>query len=566
MQFLLAFTIFTAGLVQVLAQTNYLPNYLLGRSTKRSFLSHHERMHYANIHGVEALLAHEREEKDANYPNVEDTYFEQKLDHFNATDTRTWWQRVQVNKQFFNLTSDGQSNLFLLIGGEGELETKWTGKAEYQYLQMAKEHSAYVVQVEHRFFGKSQPLNTTELGGQNFYNLRYLTTQQALEDLAVYMKATNAHFKNPRWVVFGGSYPGAMAAVFRERYPDMSVGAIASSAVVNVQTDYYGYAQGMVDTIKLQGMDCYNAVNESFSKLHQQTLTSGGRISLTKIFNIQPPLSDNSTPLDITNFLANIFGTFQGVIQYSYDNRDVNSAKQTVGGICGFMTTHNVDPVQKLKNVYDWNNAFEGIKANAPLNNDYWAGIKQLQVTIWNQNNNDAFEARGWMALCCGSSVSDIGFLQTTDQGDNIFGSIVPLNFYVDMCRDIFDSSINIDFINKGVAAEKQYYIDVAKYNGTNVVLPNGQLDPWKRSGVMINNTANHEYAIIIDGIGHCGDMYPTHAGEPAGLDAARKLIFSEVAYYLSGKSVQTTTKIAGPLTSLSFLTIASSLLVFLLL
>jgi hypothetical protein len=41
-------------------------------------------------------------------------------------------------------------------------------------------------------------------------------------------KVTN----NP-WISVGGSYPGALAAWYRFKYPHLTVGSIASSAVVN---------------------------------------------------------------------------------------------------------------------------------------------------------------------------------------------------------------------------------------------------------------------------------------------------------------------------------------------
>lgn len=35
-----------------------------------------------------------------------------------------------------------------------------------------------------------------------------------------------------KWITVGGSYPGALSAWFRSKFPHLTVGAIASSAVI----------------------------------------------------------------------------------------------------------------------------------------------------------------------------------------------------------------------------------------------------------------------------------------------------------------------------------------------
>ena len=117
-----------------------------------------------------------------------------------------------------------------MLGGEGEMTKQWVCWENYTYMQLAKEAGAVIVQLEHRFFGRNK--NMTDL---SVPNLRLLTPEQALADAASFIagwpSTPQANLSsNVRWVAFGGSYPGSLAAWLRVKYPQATVGAIASSA------------------------------------------------------------------------------------------------------------------------------------------------------------------------------------------------------------------------------------------------------------------------------------------------------------------------------------------------
>ncbi len=46
-----------------------------------------------------------------------------------------------------------------------------------------------------------------------------------------------------KWVVFGGSYSGALAAWYRQLFANMAVGAVASSAPVLAKVDFVEYVE-----------------------------------------------------------------------------------------------------------------------------------------------------------------------------------------------------------------------------------------------------------------------------------------------------------------------------------
>ena len=107
------------------------------------------------------------------------------LDHTNKADTRLWNQQYQYNTQFW---SDG-GPVFLLLGGEGPASCLWLEHAT-AIMKYAETYGAAVYQLEHRFYGVSQPFNSTT--ALSVENLVFLNSRQAISDAAGF---TNAHIK-----------------------------------------------------------------------------------------------------------------------------------------------------------------------------------------------------------------------------------------------------------------------------------------------------------------------------------------------------------------------------------
>ena len=68
--------------------------------------------------------------------------------------------------------------------------------------------------------------------------------------------------KNP-WITVGGSYPGALSAWYRYKYPHMTIGSIASSAVVNAFAYYPQFDQQMFLSANKSGDYCWKAINDT---------------------------------------------------------------------------------------------------------------------------------------------------------------------------------------------------------------------------------------------------------------------------------------------------------------
>uniref|UniRef100_A0AC35GS93 Uncharacterized protein n=1 Tax=Panagrolaimus sp. PS1159 TaxID=55785 RepID=A0AC35GS93_9BILA len=80
--------------------------------------------------------------------------FNQFLDHFGKNGTK-WEQRYWKNDKF---AEDEKGLHFLILGGEYEASSFDILYEKYPHVKYAKECNATLWLLEHRFYGKSQPL------------------------------------------------------------------------------------------------------------------------------------------------------------------------------------------------------------------------------------------------------------------------------------------------------------------------------------------------------------------------------------------------------------------------
>ncbi|KAB5583409.1 serine carboxypeptidase S28-domain-containing protein [Coniochaeta sp. 2T2.1] len=182
------------------------------------------------------------------------------VDHFNPSDTRTFNNRFFVNDTyykpggpviFYDFGEAGVDEWYaaILLGG-------WNGSLSAP-LELAKSRNGVVVGFEHRYYGYSRPFPVsdeedyyaedtytrgTPLGGAADY--KYLTVEQALEDVAYFARRFNQTHLGPYhtpWIWVGGSYPGMRGTWMRLHNPDIIYAVWASSAPVQTVADGSAY-------------------------------------------------------------------------------------------------------------------------------------------------------------------------------------------------------------------------------------------------------------------------------------------------------------------------------------
>jgi len=80
-----------------------------------------------------------------------------------------------------------------------------------------------------------------------------------------------------KWITIGGSYPGALSAWFRTKYPHLTAGAVASSAVILAVEDFRDFDEQIFLSANKSGEFCPQAIRNLTEYAENQTLTEALR-------------------------------------------------------------------------------------------------------------------------------------------------------------------------------------------------------------------------------------------------------------------------------------------------
>lgn len=156
-------------------------------------------------------------------------WFPTLLDHYSKGGNSTSFNiRYIVNGQYW----DPQTGPILFYAGnEGDVWGFYNNTG-FMTETLAKELKALVVFGEHRYFGKSFPVNKTN--AFNSTNNVYLTIHQTMMDYVELIKFIRYTYgiMNTPCIVFGGSYGGMLASWLRIKFPFVFQGALAASAPI----------------------------------------------------------------------------------------------------------------------------------------------------------------------------------------------------------------------------------------------------------------------------------------------------------------------------------------------
>ncbi|KAH9704174.1 prolylcarboxypeptidase-like protein [Citrus sinensis] len=173
----------------------------------------------------------------------------------------------------------------------------------------AHRFKALEVYIEHRFYGKSVPFVPSKDALKNATLRGYFNSAQALADYAeilLHIKKNLSAEMSPT-IVVGASYGGMLVAWFRLKYPDIALGAVASSAPI-LYFDNITPSNAFYDLVSKDFREasesCYKTIKQSWLKSIKPLLKKNGLTFLSKKFKTCKPLKDVS---ELKDYLESMY-------------------------------------------------------------------------------------------------------------------------------------------------------------------------------------------------------------------------------------------------------------------
>ncbi len=387
-------------------------------------------------------------------------FYDQKLDHTDASDTRTFKQRYFVDSQY---AENESSPVFYIICGEWNC----AGTGSYGYaVNLARKVKAHLVALEHRFYGESLP--TTKLTTEN---LEHLNLDAAIADLAAFQKFMMTENKlSGKWIAFGGSYAGTLSSFYRLKHPELVSGSLASSAPVFAKAEFYEYDAHVAKVINKSS--CGDKVREAVSLIEKKLETAEGSKEVKALFKA----SDVKLDADFIYVVADMLAA---AVQYGRDKV-----------FCEALTTA-ADPVEGY--------AKGGLLALSAL------GATPVEISFQSAEKVDITSDdyfRQWMWQSC----SEFGWFQVANGSGNgtSRSSLVDLKYHAEVCERLYQTPMKVDG-----AINDLWYAHLFDPSTSKIIFTNGANDPWLTLSVVEGGSdSNPEFPLyMMEGAAHCSDL-----------------------------------------------------------
>ncbi|CAL8110933.1 unnamed protein product [Orchesella dallaii] len=315
--------------------------------------------------------------------------------------------------------------------------------------------------------------------------LRFLTVSQALEDIAVFVAFIRKRFKleKNKLFVFGASYGGTLAALFRRKYPHLTDAAVAMSAPMKRDYENKDFLPSIGKKLKKTDIMCYKQIELG---LRQATRLLENHICNKRELPLCNKIRENlglcsslkgMTPLERRLFFGTIAKDFTFLTEY---NGLLNA---TVKNICDVIAHPNIaawSPLDKLLAgdiVISKELFMSKVRSGECLPTKKQDICEYLSnVTIKHNAVATGKRQRLWQ------SCSELGSFPTSngDSKQHPFGGVdvLPFSYFADFCYCAFGHPLTSPFIKQRIDAFTRTFGPSSLSIGTKIIYSIGEDDP----------------------------------------------------------------------------------------
>jgi len=404
--------------------------------------------------------------------------YPQRVDHFAANDLRTFAQRYWVDSSSVRAGTAAHAPVIYSICGESTCSPS-QGSA---VMSRVRRLGAHLVVLEHRYYGRSQPFSdlSTE-------NLRYLSTPQAIEDLASLQRflMETQNFKGP-WIAVGGSYAGSLAAFYQLKHPELVAGAWSSSGPVRAKANFEEYDRHVA---LVAGPACLARIQAAVKEVEALLANPTSALEVKRLFGATEITHD-------VDFLYVMADMVAAAVQYGFQRTFCGALEKTTA--------------QNLVSVY----ADIGTRVLAQLGVSALEISFQSAVSLDPQDYISGFGMRGWMWQSC----TEYGYYQTAfrDPKESSRSTRIDEPYHDQVCERLFGLKQPVD----AAATNREFFEWLLRTSTSRVIYTNGGNDPWQHLSLRPDDLADAPIprddvaAVLIGGASHCSDLSGGNSAE----------------------------------------------------
>lgn len=351
--------------------------------------------------------------------------------------------------------------IFIYVGGEHAIGTYWL---EHGHMHdIAVDLNGYIFGTETRFFGDNKPTSDVSIN-----NLRFLSTEQVLADMAHlidHIKQQDTRLAHARVILVGTMFGGNLATWFRVKYPHYVDGVWSSSSYVEARMNFREFYEGIGDDLQNFGSrECYRRTWRAFRTM--QNLIDGGRSDvIDEMFHLCHPLNVTNV-FDVERFFDAVAGTvsveiINGGYNYVHDMCVSVTNDEITNDLIAFSQWFMIE--HRSPGCFEW--SFQEIV-------DFFAEVEWSDLAVMNGQRQSQY-------LAC----TEYGWFTTTDSDNQPFGNRINVNYFVELCRQVFGDWITENGIREN-SEKTNWNFGGSRPEISNAFFTNGGMDPKRAINV----------------------------------------------------------------------------------